>query len=110
MKNKLLKALSIVSLCLMLALGCVACNNENKQDSITSGSSTGQSSPDSSLNGDSTSGDSSEMPHEHSYTSVITEPTCTEQGYTTYTCHCNDTYKSNYVNATGHMHFQTVVV
>ncbi len=35
---------------------------------------------------------------------VVTAPTCTEMGYTTYTCtHCNSyTYKGNYVNALGH--------
>ena len=38
----------------------------------------------------------------HDYDEVITEPTCTEQGYTTYTCHCNDSYIDNYVNALGH--------
>lgn len=40
--------------------------------------------------------------HEHSYTSAVTAPTCTEKGYTTYTCECGDTYKDNYVDATGH--------
>jgi len=38
----------------------------------------------------------------HSYTSVVTAPTCTEQGYTTHTCHCGDSYKDTYVSATGH--------
>ena len=28
----------------------------------------------------------------HSYDTEITEPTCTEKGYTTYTCACGDTY------------------
>ena len=28
--------------------------------------------------------------HIHSYTKVVTEPTCTEIGYTTYTCSCGD--------------------
>ena len=28
----------------------------------------------------------------HSYTSVVTEPTCTTEGYTTYTCSCGDSY------------------
>lgn len=42
-------------------------------------------------------------PKGHSYTSVVTDPTCTEQGYTTYTCtSCNDSYTGNYVDATGH--------
>lgn len=39
----------------------------------------------------------------HSYTSVITEPTCTEKGYTTYTCDkCGDNYKDDYVDALDH--------
>ena len=40
--------------------------------------------------------------HPHSYTAVVTPPTCTEQGYTTYTCACGDSYVDNYVSATGH--------
>ena len=39
----------------------------------------------------------------HSYTTKITAPTCTAQGYTTYTCsRCSDSYKDTYTNATGH--------
>ena len=38
----------------------------------------------------------------HSYTTDVTNPTCTEQGYTTYTCSCGDSYVDDYVNATGH--------
>ena len=38
----------------------------------------------------------------HTYESVVTVPTCTEQGYTTYTCQCGDSYVDNYVDATGH--------
>ena len=41
-------------------------------------------------------------PHEHSYESVVTDPTCTEAGYTTYTCACGDTYTADEVPATGH--------
>ncbi|MGM9628366.1 MAG: cell wall-binding repeat-containing protein [Faecousia sp.] len=40
--------------------------------------------------------------HEHRYTTVTTDPTCTEQGYTTYTCACGDSYKDDYVDALGH--------
>ena len=39
---------------------------------------------------------------EHSYNAVITEPTCTEKGYTVYTCSCGNTYTSNYIAALGH--------
>ena len=39
----------------------------------------------------------------HDYEAVVTAPTCTEQGYTTYTCaNCGDTYVADYVDATGH--------
>ncbi|MBQ8767388.1 MAG: Ig domain-containing protein, partial [Clostridia bacterium] len=39
----------------------------------------------------------------HNYTTVITVPTCTENGYTTYTCSiCGDSYVSDEVSATGH--------
>ena len=34
--------------------------------------------------------------HEHVYSADITEYTCTEQGYTTYTCECGDSYISDY--------------
>ena len=40
---------------------------------------------------------------EHEYDTVVTAPTCTEEGYTTYTCiHCGDSYKDNFVSATNH--------
>ena len=40
--------------------------------------------------------------HEHSYTAVVTAPTCTEKGYTTHTCACSDSYVDTYVDALGH--------
>ena len=40
--------------------------------------------------------------HVHQYTAVVTEPTCTAQGYTTYTCACGDGYIDDYVPALGH--------
>ena len=38
----------------------------------------------------------------HSYNSVVTAPTCTEDGYTTYTCNCGDAYTDNTVDKLGH--------
>ena len=39
----------------------------------------------------------------HSYTSQVTNPTCTEKGYTTYTCTvCNYSYRGNETAALGH--------
>ena len=39
----------------------------------------------------------------HSYEAVVTDPTCTESGYTTYTCTvCGDSYEADPVDALGH--------
>lgn len=40
--------------------------------------------------------------HTHNYVEKVVAPTCTEQGYTEYTCECGDTKKDNYVDAKGH--------
>jgi len=41
-------------------------------------------------------------PHNHSYTEKVTAPTCTSNGYTTYTCACGDSYNDKYTAALGH--------
>ena len=38
----------------------------------------------------------------HDYEAVVTPPTCTEKGYTTYTCACGDSYVDSFVDALGH--------
>ena len=43
-----------------------------------------------------------EKQHVHSYTAAVTAPTCTEGGYTTYTCACGDSYKGDETPALGH--------
>ncbi len=40
--------------------------------------------------------------HEHSYTSVITAPTCTDKGYTTYTCDCGDSFVDDITDVIDH--------
>ena len=40
--------------------------------------------------------------HEHQYSEEVTKPTCTEGGYTVFTCECGDTYKGAEVSALGH--------
>ena len=40
--------------------------------------------------------------HTHNYKATVTAPTCTEQGYTTHTCACGDSYVDTYVDALGH--------
>lgn len=40
--------------------------------------------------------------HEHHYADVVTDPTCTEKGYTTHTCACGDVKVDNYTDPLGH--------
>ena len=47
---------------------------------------------------------------DHTYDSVVTDPTCTEQGYTTHTCSvCGDSFVDTYVDALGHAFGEWVV-
>lgn len=42
-------------------------------------------------------------PHDHQYKPTVIKPTCTDQGYTQYTCSvCGDSYEEKYVAALGH--------
>ena len=45
----------------------------------------------------------------HIHEADVTEPTCTEGGYTTYTCACGDTYTADTVKALGHT-YESVTV
>lgn len=47
--------------------------------------------------------------HTHSYSTSVTQPTCTEKGYTDYTCSCGETYRADYVDELGHSYTDTVV-
>lgn len=40
--------------------------------------------------------------HTHDFVKKVVDPTCTEQGYTVYTCSCGESYTKNYVSALGH--------
>ncbi len=47
----------------------------------------------------------------HNYISVVTEPTCTEGGYTTHTCdRCGDEYVDTYIPENGHTEGEWVIV
>lgn len=41
--------------------------------------------------------------HEHNYTKEVVAPTCTENGYTKYTCECGDTYRDSEIPAAHQM-------
>ena len=117
MKKKWIKLFATLFVCATLALGFTGCEDEGNNSSSSNGTNTEQGSSsgsgDSSENNsgddsssstpDSSSGDSSsEQTHTHNYTAVTTAPTCTEQGFTAYTCSCGDEYIGDYVNALNH--------
>ncbi len=43
-----------------------------------------------------------EEPHKHDYAPTVVAATCTEGGYTEYTCSCGDSYQGDQTPATGH--------
>ncbi len=52
------------------------------------------------------SGCGAKEPHVHSYSAVTVAPTCTEKGYTKYTCACGDSYKDNWTTTYGYHNFE----
>ena len=40
--------------------------------------------------------------HTHNHSAVVTNPTCKDKGYTTYTCNCGDSYVADYINTVNH--------
>ena len=46
----------------------------------------------------------------HEYNAVVTAPTCTAKGYTTYTCKCGDHYVGNYTDMIEHTYIDGVCV
>ena len=48
------------------------------------------------------------LTHEHEYISIVIDPTCTEGGYTLYTCSCGDSYRENEKEALGHSYKEEV--
>lgn len=47
--------------------------------------------------------------HRHDYTSKTVAASCTEKGFTTYTCSCGEQYNSDYVDALGHDYTKNVI-
>ena len=46
--------------------------------------------------------------HNHNYNAIVTAPTCTSEGYTTYTCTCGSSYVSDRVGTANHTYSSTV--
>jgi hypothetical protein len=46
--------------------------------------------------------DEATKPHQHEYSKLTLAPTCTDEGYTVYTCACGDTYTDDRLDPLGH--------
>ena len=46
----------------------------------------------------------------HSYKAVVTAPTCTDAGFTTYSCACGHSYTGNETEPTGHSYTEKIIV
>ena len=80
-----MKRIGLVMILLLVALVTISCASEET--------------PATTVNGETSAAMST---HIHSYSKEVTAPTCTEKGYTTYTCSCGDTYTADVVAAKGH--------
>lgn len=80
---------------------CSQCGSSGSGGSSSEDAGSGGNDSD---KGEEEGGGSQEESHTHNYSSAVTAPTCTEQGYTTYSCSCGDSYVSDYVDANGHMY------
>lgn len=54
-------------------------------------------------------GEAAEMVHQHDYRELLIPPTCTDEGYTSYTCDCGDSYRGQSVAALGHALVEEVI-
>ena len=79
-------AISLIFACLGFA-GC----GEGTSESLWENESAFQSKESESL-----------FTHSHSYSATVTEPTCTERGFTTHYCECGDSFVDGYVKEKGH--------
>ena len=50
-----------------------------------------------------------EPAHTHSYTSSVVKATCSDKGYTKYTCSCGKSYNDNYTSTLSHNYTSSVV-
>ncbi|MBQ7323312.1 MAG: leucine-rich repeat domain-containing protein, partial [Clostridia bacterium] len=109
--RELLAILLLASATLACVAACGPSPTDSSSNSTNSNSTTAPPNADSSSN--STDGDSTLTPpsgeHVHSYTETVTAPTCTEGGFTTYTCECGDNYTDTPVQKLGHTESDWIV-
>lgn len=103
-------------LVVMLMVACLGCGNDNKKNDKSSDNKTVVETKEDNNNISNetvsneladveqtpTENQSSQSSHTHTYSTSVTSPTCSSQGYTTYKCNCGHTYNADYISAKGH--------
>lgn len=85
--KKLFKTLITLCVCGLLSFSFVACTETAEVES-----SMPEEIVESTDSVETSNSESNVIEHEHSYTEVIVEPTCSSKGSKTYTCECGETY------------------
>ena len=104
MKKVFIFILALVASCSLL-ISCGLVPDEENDGMVSSGDNNGTE------NGGASGGENngSYTPHVHSYSKTVKNPTCTEQGYTTYTCTCGDSYNDDYSDTIAHDYTSSVI-
>ena len=109
-----MKKVLILVLGLVLALSLAACNEKSEEISVveTQGVMEADNIVEAGATVEETAAIDETIPqdtqkelpaiHIHDFAAEITAPTCTEEGYTTYTCSCGESYVGDPVQAIGH--------
>ena len=50
-----------------------------------------------------------EPPHQHSYSTTVIAPTCSDKGFTKHACACGNSYNDNYTATLGHHYIDEVI-
>ena len=103
-----MKRMLLLTLALLLCLSLCACG-EGADNNPTPPNQSTPDAPTQSTPEDPTQSEP-DASHQHSYASTVTPPTCTEAGYTTYTCACGDSYTADQVDAVDHDYQEAVRV
>lgn len=91
----------VMILCLTAGLFFCACNGEIQSPTTpAAGPAPTENVPDTMLNCEPTN---LATEHIHIWLQTVTDPTCLENGYTTYSCNCGESYTDNEIAAKGHV-------
>ena len=106
-KSKKVTAVGLTAALIAIVICCVGCQSGNAapdptETTGTTTAATETTEEETTEGGEPISDPSEGEEHVHEYVEEVVEASCTERGYTTYTCSCGDEYADNYTDAVGH--------